>query len=152
MSSRVFEILPERYTGFFDISGVHICEHTRCIMRSCVRNFVHWRWRTLEGGRIQGWGGSASLRRALVPGIGRYFCSWYMALFLTWGKIHAGCSVSMFSVSFYKGWECMWVYVCVYAQTARQVLGCEPRGRDETPGEPEQSRSTKALHTCNLAV
>jgi len=34
----------------------------------------------------------------------------------------------------------MWVYVCVYAHThththtAHWVLGCELRGRDETPG------------------
>jgi len=28
------------------------------------------------------------------------------------------------------------------------VLGCEPRGRDETPGGPEESRWTKSQNTC----
>jgi len=44
----------------------------------------------------------------------------------------------------------MCVYVCVYAHThahcADGVLGCEPRGRDETPGGPEISRWTKSRH------
>ena len=41
--------------------------------------------------------------------------------------------------------------VCVYAHTHTHctdgVLGCEPRSRDETPGEPEESRWTKSRHT-----
>jgi len=45
----------------------------------------------------------------------------------------------------------MRVYVCVYAHTHSHceggVLGCEPRSRDETPGEPEEFRSTKAQYT-----
>jgi len=40
----------------------------------------------------------------------------------------------------------MWVYVGVYAHTHTHctggVLGCEPRSRDETPGELEESKST----------
>jgi len=28
------------------------------------------------------------------------------------------------------------------------VIGCEPRGRDETPGGPEESRWTKSRHIC----
>ena len=28
------------------------------------------------------------------------------------------------------------------------VLGCEPRGRDETPGGSEESRWTKSRHIC----
>ena len=39
----------------------------------------------------------------------------------------------------------MYMGVCVYAQshthTARRVLSCEPRGRDETLGGPEESES-----------
>jgi len=46
----------------------------------------------------------------------------------------------------------MWVYVCVYAHTHTHctdgVFGYESRSRDETPGEPKQSRSTKAQYTC----
>jgi len=38
----------------------------------------------------------------------------------------------------------MWVYVYVYAHTHAHctygVLSCEPRGQDETPGGPEESR------------
>ena len=44
----------------------------------------------------------------------------------------------------------MWVYVCVYTHTHTHctdgVLGCEPRGRDETPGGPKESRWTKSRH------
>jgi len=44
----------------------------------------------------------------------------------------------------------MWVYVCVYAHTHTPctdgVLGCEPRGRDEIPGGPKESRWTKSRH------
>jgi len=35
----------------------------------------------------------------------------------------------------------MWVYVCVYAHThthcTDELLACEPRGWDDTPGGPE---------------
>jgi len=45
---------------------------------------------------------------------------------------------------FHCGGECMLVYVCVYAHIHTHctdgVLGCEPKSRDETPGEPEESR------------
>ena len=45
------------------------------------------------------------------------------------------------------------MYVNVYTHahthtyTARVVLGCEPRGRDKTLGEPEESRWTKSQYT-----
>jgi len=46
----------------------------------------------------------------------------------------------------------MWVYLCIHAHTHRDtahgVLGCEPRGQDEAPGEPEESRWLKSWHTC----
>jgi len=58
--------------------------------------------------------------------------------------------VCVFSI-FESRWECMWVYVCVYAHTHAHctdgVLGCEPRGRDETPGGPGESRWTEFQHT-----
>jgi len=42
--------------------------------------------------------------------------------------------------------------VCVYARTHTHctdgVLNCEPRSRDETPGDPEESRLTEAQYTC----
>jgi len=42
--------------------------------------------------------------------------------------------------------------VCVYAHTHTHctdgVRGCEPRGQDETPGGPEESRWTKSRHIC----
>ena len=41
---------------------------------------------------------------------------------------------------------CMCVYTLTHTHTA-QVLGCEPRSRDEKPGGPEQSRCTKYRHT-----
>ena len=41
--------------------------------------------------------------------------------------------------------------VCVYAHTHTHytdgVFGFEPRSRDETPGGPEESRSTKSRYT-----
>ena len=43
--------------------------------------------------------------------------------------------------------------VCVYAHThththcTDEVLGCDPRSRDETPGGPEESRWTKSRYT-----
>ena len=40
---------------------------------------------------------------------------------------------------------CEW-YTHTHTYTA-QVLGCEPRSRDETPGEPEESKWTKSCHT-----
>ena len=46
----------------------------------------------------------------------------------------------------------MLAYVCVYAHTHAHctdgVLGCEPRGRDEIPGGPEESTWTKSRHIC----
>ena len=82
----------------------------------------------------------------------RALVAWRGGLFLTEGEIR----VLSVSSLFYLGWECMWVYVCVYAHTHTHctygVLSCEPRGRDETRGEPEESRSTKAQYTCRYKV
>jgi len=35
-----------------------------------------------------------------------------------------------------------------HIHAARGLLRCEPRSQDETPREPEDSRSTKALYKC----
>ena len=65
--------------------------------------------------------------------------------------------VWVFSI-FWRGWECTWVYVRVYAHThththtARGVLGCEPRGRDDTPGGPEESSWTMSRHICICGI
>jgi len=52
-----------------------------------------------------------------------------------------GCCLCL--LNFQCEWECMWVYVCIYADTHTHctygVLGFEPRGRDETPRGPEES-------------
>jgi len=40
------------------------------------------------------------------------------------------------------------VYIHTHTHTAWGVLGCEPRGRDETHGEPEEPRWTKYLDVC----
>jgi len=42
------------------------------------------------------------------------------------------------------------VYVCIrtHTHTAREILRCEPRGRDETPGGPEESRWTESRQIC----
>jgi len=37
------------------------------------------------------------------------------------------------------------VSVCIHTHThTAQVLGCEPRSRDKTPGGPEESKWTKS--------
>ena len=53
--------------------------------------------------------------------------------------------VCVFSIFNAGGSVC--VCECVYTHThthTAQVLGCEPRSRDETPGGPEESRWTKS--------
>ena len=56
--------------------------------------------------------------------------------------------VCVFSIFNAGGSVC--VCECVYTHThthTTQVLGCEPRSRDETPGGPEEFRWTKSRHT-----
>jgi len=43
---------------------------------------------------------------------------------------------------------CMCVYARTHTHTAYEVLGREPRGRDKTPGESEESKWTKSWHIC----
>ena len=68
---------------------------------------------------------------------------------LAWGVIFDGRKdsgvVCVFSIFNAGGSVC--VCECVYTHThthTAQVLGCEPRSRDETPGWPEESRWTKS--------
>jgi len=79
--------------------------------------------------------------RALVP--------WCGGLFLTEGEtgVLSVSSLLLTRVGVYAG-----VGVCIHTHTHTHctygVLGCEPRGRDETPGGPEESRWTKSRHIC----
>ena len=43
---------------------------------------------------------------------------------------------------------CRCVYTHTHTHCTYGVLGCEPRGRDETPGGPEESRWTTSRHIC----
>jgi len=75
--------------------------------------------------------------------------AWCGGLFLTAWKVGVLSVSALFSkwVGVYVG-----VYVCIRTHTHTHctggVLCCELRSRDETPGEPEESRSTKAQYTC----
>jgi len=70
--------------------------------------------------------------------------AWRGGLFLTEGKIGVLSVSSLFLMR-------VGVYMCVYAHTHTHctdgVFGCAPRGRDETPGVPEEFRWTKCQHT-----
>ena len=59
-----------------------------------------------------------------------YFCGCYFSIF---AGVRQGC-------------VCVLVYARTYTQTTR-VLDVRP-GAGRTPGEPEESRSTKAQYTC----
>jgi len=75
----------------------------------------------------------------------RALVAWRRGLFLTEGKIgvFSVSSLLLTRVGVYVG-------VCVYAHARThctdEVLGCEPRSQDETPGGPEESRWTKSRH------
>jgi len=71
------------------------------------------------------------------------------ACYLAWGTIFDRRKdtgvVCVFFIFNAGGSVC--VRVCVYTHThthTAQVLGCESRSRDETPGGPEESRWTKS--------
>ena len=83
-----------------------------------------------------GWGGLASFRDL----------AW--GSFLTEGEIGVLSVSSLFFDAGMSACECMRVYTHTHTHTAYGVLRCEPRGRDETPGGPEESRWTKSRHTC----
>ena len=72
----------------------------------------------------------------------RALVAWRRVLFLTEGKI-----VELFVSSLFLTQVGVYVCVSVCIRThthAAQVLGREPRSRDETPGWPEESRWTKS--------
>jgi len=61
------------------------------------------------------WGRWARIWQHWMLGVGCYF----------WKKGRQGCCLCLFY--FQRRWECMWVYVRVYAHTPDKVFGCEPR-------------------------
>ena len=71
----------------------------------------------------------------------RALVAWRGGLFLTEGKIVV-LSVSSLFLTRVGVYVCVSVCICTHTHTA-QVLGCEPRSRDKTPGGPEESRWTK---------
>ena len=73
-------------------------------------------------------------------------CCLAWGVILTEGKIGVLSVSSLFLVRV-GVYVCECVYMHTHTHTA-QVLGCEPRSRDETPGGPEESRWTKSRHTC----
>ena len=73
----------------------------------------------------------------------RALVAWRGGLFLTEGKI----VVLSVSFSIFNAGGSVCVCECVYTHThthTAQVLECEPRSRDETPGGPEEFRWTKS--------
>ena len=65
----------------------------------------------------------------------RALVAWRGGLFLTEGKIVV-LSVSSLFLTRVGVYVCVIVYTHTHTHTA-QVLGCEPRSRDETPAGPE---------------
>ena len=72
----------------------------------------------------------------------RALVAWRGGLFLTEEKI-VMLSVSSLFLTRVGVYVCVSVCIRTHTRTA-QVLGCEPRSRDETPGGPEESRRTKS--------
>ena len=69
-------------------------------------------------------------------------CCLAWGLFLTEGKIGV-LSVSSLFLTRVEVYACASVCIRTHTHIA-QVLGCEPRSPDETPGGPEESRWTKS--------
>jgi len=71
-------------------------------------------------------------------------------LFLTEGEIGAFVLYLLYLTESWSVCACVCGYTHTQPHTARGVLGCELMFRDETSEGPEESRLTKALHTCML--
>jgi len=73
--------------------------------------------------------------------------AWRGVLFLTEREIGvlSVCSLFLTWVGVYVG-VCVCVRTHTHTHCTDWVLGCEPRGRDETPGGPKESRWTKSRH------
>ena len=105
-------------------TSVHICEHTLHRVCTCARICAICSLALGdEGGGVQ----------LVYAG----------HLLLAWGVIFdmmkdngVVCIFSIFDGGL-SVCRCMWVYTHTHTHTARGVLRCEPRGRDETVGEPK---------------
>jgi len=123
-----------RSAGVFDIRA-HICDTiiAGCAHALVYAQFVHSRWGTRVGGF--NWSMQSTCR-------------------LEWGFIfdrRRDRGVVLCLLYFWRGWECTCVYVCVHTHTHTHCTWgtrCEPRGRDETPAGPEESRWNKFRHIC----
>jgi len=79
----------------------------------------------------------------------RALVAWRGGLFMTDGEIGV---LSVFSLFLARVGVYVGVGVCIRTHTHTHctcwVLRCEPWGRDETPGGPEESRWTTYWHIC----
>ena len=122
------------YTGVVNIS-VYICVHACYRVCICAHVCAVCSFSVRE----QGWRGPTSLWGHLLLGEGGYFWQkerWGYCLCLLF--FNAGGSL--------RGRRC--VHTHTHAHCTYWVLGCEPKGRDETPRGPEESRCTKSRHMC----
>jgi len=117
------------------------CEHqrTHCLharYRMCISAHVCAVCSFSVGQRR--WGGSASLWKHLLLGVGVIF-----------DRRKGKGSVCVFFIFNVGGsvCGCMCVYTHTHTHCTDGVLRCAPRSRDETPGGPEESRWTKSRHT-----
>ena len=87
-------------------------------------------------------------------GVGIYICAFFCSeccmhfgtgIFDRRKDIGVVCVFSIFNAGV-SVFVCECVYTHTHTHTA-QVLGCEPRSRDQTPGGPKESRWTKSWHT-----
>jgi len=69
--------------------------------------------------------------------------TWRRGLFLTRKDRGVVCVFSIFDAGG-SVCGCMCVYTHTHTHCTDGVLGCEPSGRDETPGGPGESRWTKS--------
>ena len=143
--------LPPCRTIVIDLSNVGDCKHLPSAVVSVLDIIVHIFKHTLRrvctcarvcavcSFALGDEGGGVQLCRALVAGVEHYF------------DTRKDTGLSVFFLFFDGGGSvrgCMCLYTHTHIHTARGVLRCEPRGRDETLGGYEESRWTKSRHIC----
>jgi len=79
----------------------------------------------------------------------RALVAWRGGLFWTKGEIGVLYVSSLFltRVGVYVG-VCVCIRTHTHTHCTYGVLNCEPRGRDKTPGGPEECRWTTSRHIC----
>jgi len=120
-----------RYTGVVNIS-VYICVHARYRVCTCAHVCAVCSFSNGE----RGWGGPE--------------CTCCLAGGVIFDRRRDGGIVCVFVIFNAGGSLCgrRCVYTHTHAHCTYWVLRCEPKGRDETPGGPEESRWTKSRHMC----